>query len=102
MIPPHIFLLRSPWPKLKKSKSLRQEYTVFSDLQSGEVDASGQKSEPVCRFELTDLIENHIVYDGQRLQSFVYDGQFFLCDYYKVGKCMMPIHLKSEQILKVM
>ncbi len=31
--------------------------------ESGEVDASWQKSEPVCRSELTDFIENHVVYD---------------------------------------
>ncbi len=29
--------------------------------------------------------------DFSRLE---YDGQFFLCDYYKVSKCMMLIHLK--------
>ncbi len=36
------------------------------------------------------------------LSHLVYDGQFFLYDYYKVGKYMMPSVLKSVQILKVM
>ncbi len=26
------------------------------------------KSEPVCRFELTDLIENQVVFDGHKLR----------------------------------
>ncbi len=45
---------------------LRLEYTTrylprFStDLQSGEVDVSYQRSEPVCRFELTESIENRL------------------------------------------
>lgn len=34
-----------------------------TDLQSGEAEISCQRSKPVCRFELTDLIENHVVYD---------------------------------------
>lgn len=37
------------------------------DLQSGQVDASCGKSEPVCRFELPDFTENGVVYDGHRL-----------------------------------
>ncbi len=42
----------------------KKKYTIWllpqvsPDEQSEEVDASCQKSEPVCRFELTDLIEN--------------------------------------------
>ncbi len=50
--------------------NLRLEYTMRfpPDLQSGEVDASCPKSEPVCRFELTDFIENRIVYDGHTLR----------------------------------
>ncbi len=32
------------------------------------------------------------------LSHFMYDGQFFLCDYCKVGKCVMPSVLKSVQI----
>ncbi len=39
-----------------------EHYTIcvlFSTyLQSGEVDASYQRTEPVCRFESTDSIEN--------------------------------------------
>ncbi len=34
------------------------------------------------------------------LSCLVYDGQFFLCDYY-VSKCMMPSILRSAQFLKV-
>ncbi len=51
------------------NRFLRLEYTTqflprFSpDLQSKGVDASCRKSEPVRRFEFTDFIENHIVYD---------------------------------------
>ncbi len=42
------------------------------DLQSEQVDASCRKSEPVCRFVLTDLIENRIVWWSQTdLISFV-------------------------------
>lgn len=33
------------------------------DLQSGQADARCWKCEPVCRFELTDFLENHAVYD---------------------------------------
>ncbi len=35
----------------------------------GQVDASCLKSEPVCRFELTDFIENRAVYDGHNMTS---------------------------------
>lgn len=45
------------------------------DLQSGEFDTSSRKSEPVCRFELTDFIENCIVCDGYRL--FILASDFF-------------------------
>jgi len=43
---------------------------VCPDLQSGQVDASCQMSEPVCRFRLTDISENHVVYDDYRLRFF--------------------------------
>ncbi len=36
-------------------------------LQSEQVAASWGKSEPVCRLQLTDSTENHVVYDGHRL-----------------------------------
>ncbi len=55
---------------------LSLEYTTQSlsqfstDLQFVEVDAVCWKSEPVCRYELTDSIENRIVYDGHRLRFF--------------------------------
>lgn len=47
-------------------------YTNFAqlfciDLQSGQVNDSCQKSETVCRFELTDFTENFVMYDGHRL-----------------------------------
>ncbi len=35
----------------------------------GQVDASCLKSEPVCRSELADFIENHAVYDGHNMTS---------------------------------
>ncbi len=35
----------------------------------GQVDASCLKSEPVCRSELTDFIENRAVYDGHNMTS---------------------------------
>ncbi len=35
------------------------------------VDASCGKSEPVCRLQLTDSTENHVVYDGHRLWFFL-------------------------------
>lgn len=46
-------------------------YTNFDqlfciDLQSGQVNDSCQKSETVCRFELTDFTENCVMYDGHR------------------------------------
>ncbi len=40
---------------------------ISADLQSRGVDTSCQKSESVCRFELTDSIENRIVYESFRL-----------------------------------
>ncbi len=36
------------------------------------------------------------------LSRLVYDGQVFFCDYYKVGKFMMPSVLKSVQICSVL
>lgn len=53
--------------------NLRLEYTALysdfcPDLQSGQVDASCRKPEPVCRFELSDFIENFVVCDGHRLR----------------------------------
>lgn len=40
------------------------------DSQSGLVDAGCLKSESVCRCDVTDFIENLVVYDSHRLQFF--------------------------------
>ncbi len=39
-------------------------------LQSEQFDASWGKAEPVCRLQLTDSTENHVVYYGHRLRFF--------------------------------
>ncbi len=46
--------------KNRVSKAWSALHDFCPDLQSGEVDAS-------CKFELTDSIENRVVYDGHRL-----------------------------------
>lgn len=45
-------------------------YDFCPELQSGWINASYRKSEPVCRLDWTDLTENHTVYDGHKLQLF--------------------------------
>ncbi len=58
----------------------------------------------------TRTLLREFVVTGRNLKSgsvwssvvYVYDAQFVLCDYYKVGKFMMPSILKSVQILNVM
>ncbi len=46
-------------------------YAIFAPiLQSEKVDTSGGKSEPVCRLQLTDSTEHHVVYDGHRASDF--------------------------------
>lgn len=62
--------------KVTNSKGWNTLHGFCPDLQSGQADASCQKSEPVCRFESTDFTENHVVYDDYRL--FFYRLQIFL------------------------
>ncbi len=59
------------------------------DLQSGQVTASCRKPEPVCRFELTDFIDNLVVCDGHRL--------WFLASMYP--SCSYQKYQISEHIL---
>ncbi len=47
------------------------QYMIFApNLQSGQADPSCQNLELVCRFELTDFIENCLVYDGYKFHIF--------------------------------
>ncbi len=53
---------------------LSLEYTTWllpwfsTDLQSGEVDASCQRSKPIYRFELAESIENRYIFAKQIVQ----------------------------------
>ncbi len=61
----------NPWLKAGKHNMI---FWWFSDdLLSGEVDDRCWKLEPDCRFELTDLIEYHVVMDT--------DSNFLASDY---------------------
>ncbi len=73
-------------------------YSTFAlDLQPGEFDASCQKSEAVCRFELTDFIENRIVYDSHRLRFFSFRLWFHHLEDIKHVGYFQPIfkHIKN-------
>ncbi len=51
----------------QKYTNFARSFALIYNLDKYCICCSCQKSEPVCRFELTDFIENHVVYDGHRL-----------------------------------
>ncbi len=63
-----------------------------TDLQSGEFDASYWKIEPVCRFEITNSIENRVVYTGHRLLFFSFRLWFHLVGTYLIFSADFRTH----------